>query len=68
MSIAGALTTEQATWQPKVNPWTIGVAVSLAAFMEALDPSNRFIIFASPPCRNRRTAMTSIKWRMSPVA
>ena len=39
MSTAGALTTEQATSQPKVNPWIIGVAVSLAAFMEALDTS-----------------------------
>ena len=39
MSTAGVLTTEQATWQPKVNPWIIGVAVSLAAFMEALDTS-----------------------------
>jgi DHA2 family multidrug resistance protein len=39
MSTAGALTTEQATSQLKVNPWIIGVAVSLAAFMEALDTS-----------------------------
>jgi MFS family permease len=39
MSTAGALTTAQATSQPKVNPWIIGVAVSLAAFMEALDTS-----------------------------
>jgi len=39
MSTAGAQTTEQATSQPKVNPWIIGVAVSLAAFMEALDTS-----------------------------
>jgi len=39
MSTAGSLTAEQATWQPKVNPWLIGVAVSLAAFMEALDTS-----------------------------
>jgi len=35
----GSLTAEQPTWQPKVNPWIIGVAVSLAAFMEALDTS-----------------------------
>ena len=68
MSASGSVTGDEAVYRPKVNPWIIGVAVSLAAFMEALDPSNRFIIFASPPCRNRRTAMTSIKWRMSPVA
>jgi DHA2 family multidrug resistance protein len=39
MSEAGSLAAEQSTWQPKVNPWIIGVAVSLAAFMEALDTS-----------------------------
>jgi len=26
-------------WQPKVNPWVIGVVVALAAFMEVLDTS-----------------------------
>ena len=39
MSTAASLAAEQTTWQPKVNPWIIGVAVSLAAFMEALDTS-----------------------------
>ncbi len=28
-----------AVWKPKVNPWIIGLAVSLAAFMEVLDMS-----------------------------
>src|ERR1051325_5523664 len=27
------------TWRPKYNPWLIGSAVSLAAFMEVLDTS-----------------------------
>jgi MFS transporter, DHA2 family, multidrug resistance protein len=39
MSTATAITAEQAGWTPKVNPWLIGVAVSLAAFMETLDTS-----------------------------
>jgi MFS transporter, DHA2 family, multidrug resistance protein len=39
MSSATAITAEQASWTPKANPWLIGVAVSLAAFMEALDMS-----------------------------
>jgi len=39
MSTATAITSEQAGWTPRVNPWFIGVAVSLAAFMEALDTS-----------------------------
>jgi MFS transporter, DHA2 family, multidrug resistance protein len=39
MSSAQALTAEQAEWKPKVNPWIIGLAVSLAAFMEFLDTS-----------------------------
>jgi MFS transporter, DHA2 family, multidrug resistance protein len=39
VSAAGSLATEQPTWQPKVNPWVIGVVVSLAAFMEVLDTS-----------------------------
>src|SRR5579864_7292527 len=30
---------QDAVPQPKVNPWLVGVAVSLAAFMEALDTS-----------------------------
>jgi DHA2 family multidrug resistance protein len=34
-----AITAEQASWTPKVNPWLIGVVVSLAAFMEVLDTS-----------------------------
>jgi DHA2 family multidrug resistance protein len=39
MSTATATAAQQAGWTPKVNPWLIGVAVSLAAFMEALDTS-----------------------------
>jgi MFS transporter, DHA2 family, multidrug resistance protein len=39
MSTAIALAAEQVAWKPKVNPWTIGVVVSLAAFMEVLDTS-----------------------------
>lgn len=27
---------EQVVWQPKVNPWVIGVTVSMAAFLEVL--------------------------------
>jgi DHA2 family multidrug resistance protein len=30
---------EQAVWRPKVNPWTIGATVSMAAFVEVLDTS-----------------------------
>ncbi|MDR5728651.1 MAG: DHA2 family efflux MFS transporter permease subunit, partial [Terriglobia bacterium] len=30
---------EQVVWQPKVNPWIIGVTVSMAAFLEVLDTS-----------------------------
>jgi len=36
---AQALPLEQAPWVPKFNPWLIGVAVALAAFMEILDTS-----------------------------
>jgi MFS transporter, DHA2 family, multidrug resistance protein len=36
---AQALPLEQARWVPKFNPWLIGVAVALAAFMEILDTS-----------------------------
>ena len=39
MSTAGSLTANQAIPQPKVNPWLIGVVVSMAAFMEVLDTS-----------------------------
>src|SRR5260370_18591085 len=39
MSTADAITAEQAGWMPKVNPWIIGIVVSLAAFMEVLDGS-----------------------------
>jgi DHA2 family multidrug resistance protein len=39
MSTANAITAEQAGSTPKVNPWLIGVVVSLAAFMEVLDTS-----------------------------
>ena len=30
---------EQVVWQPKVNPWIIGITVSMAAFLEVLDTS-----------------------------
>jgi MFS transporter, DHA2 family, multidrug resistance protein len=36
---AQALPQEQERWVPKFNPWLIGVAVALAAFMEILDTS-----------------------------
>src|SRR5580704_10079142 len=41
MSMGSATTTsvENATGMPEVNPWLIGVVVSLAAFMEVLDTS-----------------------------
>jgi MFS transporter, DHA2 family, multidrug resistance protein len=39
MSTAYAPTADDALWAPKVNPWFIGVVVSLAAFMEVLDTS-----------------------------
>ena len=39
MSAAGSAASGQDIWQPKVNPWIIAVAVSLAAFMEVLDTS-----------------------------
>ncbi|HXY07202.1 MAG TPA: DHA2 family efflux MFS transporter permease subunit [Terriglobales bacterium] len=39
MSTALTGNVEEAAWKPKVNPWIIGVAVSLAAFMELLDVS-----------------------------
>src|SRR5258708_13000700 len=39
MSAATSGASEKDIWQPKVNPWIIAVAVSLAAFMEVLDTS-----------------------------
>jgi MFS transporter, DHA2 family, multidrug resistance protein len=39
MRTANVITAEQAGWTPEVNPWLIGVVVSLAAFMEVLDTS-----------------------------
>jgi MFS transporter, DHA2 family, multidrug resistance protein len=39
MSSAGSITADQVAWEPKVNPWVIGIVVSLAAFMEVLDTS-----------------------------
>src|SRR5260370_3721292 len=39
MSTANAINAEQAGWMAKVNPWIIGIVVSLAAFMEVLDGS-----------------------------
>jgi len=34
-----ALPSEQVIWRPRVNPWAIGVTVSMAAFIEVLDTS-----------------------------
>ena len=39
MNTAATITAEQAGSSPKVNPWLIGVVVSMAAFMEVLDTS-----------------------------
>ncbi len=39
MSTAQAINVEEAVWKPAVNPWIIGVVVSLAAFTEVLDTS-----------------------------
>ena len=34
-----SIAAEIPVWRPKINPWIIGVAVSLAAFTEVLDTS-----------------------------
>jgi MFS transporter, DHA2 family, multidrug resistance protein len=39
MSAVGSDAATEELWQPKVNPWIIAGAVSLAAFMEVLDTS-----------------------------
>jgi len=39
MSTANAVPFDQEAEKPKVNPWIIGVVVSMAAFMEVLDTS-----------------------------
>jgi MFS transporter, DHA2 family, multidrug resistance protein len=39
MNTGNAVTAENVAWKPKANPWLIGVAVSLASFMEVLDTS-----------------------------
>src|SRR5258708_21330343 len=39
MSAGNAVTAQSAGWKPKANPWLIGLAVSLASFMEVLDTS-----------------------------
>ena len=39
MSTANAVPFDQAAEKPKVNPWIVGVVVSMAAFMEVLDTS-----------------------------
>jgi DHA2 family multidrug resistance protein len=39
MSTANAVPFDQAAERPKVNPWIIGIVVSMAAFMEVLDTS-----------------------------
>src|SRR5260370_764472 len=39
MSTANGITPDHAGSMPKVNPWIIGIVVSLAAFMEVLDGS-----------------------------
>jgi DHA2 family multidrug resistance protein len=38
-AVAQTWAAEQVVWQPKVNPWVIGVTVSMAAFLEVLDTS-----------------------------
>ena len=38
-SSAGVLSASELPWQPKFNPWLIGVVVAMAAFMEVLDTS-----------------------------
>ena len=40
MSSATAISVADASETPEVNPWLIGVVVSLAAFMEVLDTSS----------------------------
>src|SRR3979411_964733 len=40
MSAAESPASGDELWQPKVNPWIIAGAVSLAAFMEVLDTSS----------------------------
>jgi len=39
VSTAQAITAEQTFSEPQINPWVIGVVVSMAAFMEVLDTS-----------------------------
>jgi len=39
MTAVGSDAAAEELWQPKVNPWIIAGAVSLAAFMEVLDTS-----------------------------
>jgi MFS transporter, DHA2 family, multidrug resistance protein len=39
MSSAAMISAEDASGAPEVNPWLIGIVVSLAAFMEVLDTS-----------------------------
>src|SRR6202163_3474288 len=39
MTAVGSDSATEELWQPKVNPWIIAAAVSLAAFMEVLDTS-----------------------------
>ena len=39
MSAVATMMSAEPVWKPKVNPWIIGVVVSLAAFMEVLDSS-----------------------------
>ena len=39
MSNATMISADDASGAPEVNPWLIGIAVSLAAFMEVLDTS-----------------------------
>jgi len=36
---APTLIPEEISWRPKVNPWIIGITVSMAAFLEVLDTS-----------------------------
>jgi DHA2 family multidrug resistance protein len=43
MSNAGSGSSGEEIWRPKINPWIIAVAVSLAAFMEVLDTSIAYV-------------------------
>lgn len=47
MSGATAISVENASGAPGVNPWLIGIMVTLAAFMEVLDSSIANVVLAA---------------------